>query len=136
MIDELTKTFFDTFEIEPMLKGYSQVEDNWHGLPVYSGEIKYFNSFEEMNKAEFHSIYDNEENEEDFKEYPPITDTHYLKLICLITKELNYFTNFSTDYEYLKAYILKEMILCKEDLSKRQVQELFKEWEDEPTRKR
>lgn len=127
MTTDLEKQFFNTFGIEPMLKGYSQVEDNWHGLPVYSGKIKYFNSFEEMNKAGFHSIYDNEENEEDFKEYSQITDRILLELICLITKELNYFTNFSTNYEHLKKSILKEMILHKEDFSKIQVQELFKE---------
>lgn len=60
-------------------------------------------------------------------QYPDITDTHYLELICLITKELNYFTNFSTNSEHLKEYILKEMILHKEDFSKSQVLELFKE---------
>ena len=127
MTTDLEKTFFDTFGIEPMLKGYSQVEDNWHGLPAYSGKIKYFNSFGEMNKAGFHSIYDNEENEEDFKEYPPITDTHYLQLLCLFVKEMNCFTVYDEDVSGLKESILKDFILDNGYFSKQQVQELFKE---------
>jgi hypothetical protein len=130
MTTDLEKKFFETFEIEPMLKGYSQVEDNWHGLPMYSGKIKYFNSFEEMNKAGFHSIYDNEENEEDFKEYPQITDRILLELICILCQrdyELGccWFA-ISNNVEELKNYLLGDCIEWANDI-KQQIQELFKE---------
>ena len=141
MTNNLEKQFFDTFGIEPMLKGYSQVEDNWHGLPMYSGEIKYFNSFGEMNKAGFHSIYDNEENEEDFKEYPQITDRILLELICIIHQtdldlhgEEYYFE--SLNYKDLKEEVIAKCkrLADKNAFSeatgkhiKHQVQALFKE---------
>ena len=60
-------------------------------------------------------------------EYPQITDSHYLKMICLIAEKLNCFTSYDIDYKNLKEYILKEMILEKDYFDKQQVQSLFKE---------
>lgn len=104
MTTDLERQFFDTFGIEKIIPCYkcSMQNTNWDCKRT--------------------CLYDDEKR----KEYPQITDRILLELICLITKELNYFTNFSTNYEHLKEYILKEMILHKEDFSKSQVQALFK----------
>ena len=59
--------------------------------------------------------------------YPEITDTHYLQLICLMTKELNCFTNYRVDYECLKKEILKEIIFEKDCFNKQEVLEIFEE---------
>lgn len=60
------------------------------------------------------------------KKYPPITDRHYLELICLMSEEAICFTNYSTNVEHLKEYILKELILDKDFFDKYKVQELLK----------
>ena len=57
--------------------------------------------------------------------YPEITDSHYLKMICLIAEKLSCFTNYDIDYKNIKEYILKEMILEKDYFDKQQVQVTF-----------
>lgn len=94
MTTDLTKTFFDTFGIEPIEK----VNQTFNG-------------------AEF--------KVEAIKEYPQITDTHYLQLVCWVN-ERRIFQNF--DVNGLKEYVLKELCtMAVTEQFKQQVRTLFKE---------
>ena len=101
MTDELTKTFFDTFGIEPTLKTFAIKQDE-------QGELTY------------PPIY----------EYPQITDTHYLKLICELSKCKAFFNNFyrlqNVDIEQLKEQVLTDCIF-QAIFFKHQVRTLFEE---------
>ena len=82
MTNELEKQFFDTFEIEPRIIGY---EVHGVGYKVVSQEPIY--------------------------EYPQITDTHYLKLICILSKELRMIFRISSEnLEDIKKEILQKCI--------------------------
>lgn len=97
MTTDLEKKFFETFGIEPITQAV------WN-----STETKW-------------------KNFESWEEYPQITDTHYLQLLCLLAKELKCFTVYDEDVNALKEEILKDLILDNGYFSKQQVQELFKE---------
>ena len=82
MTNELEKQFFDTFGIEPKLKTFAIKRDE-------QGELTY------------PPIY----------EYPQITDTHYLKLICILGKELRTILHITSEnLEDLKKEILRKNI--------------------------
>jgi hypothetical protein len=108
MTNELEKQFFDTFGIEPIT----------------------------------HAVWDSTEtkwkNFESWEEYPQITDTHYLKLIAIMSKELAMIVNLlEENLEDLKSEILKKCVMyyhinaqawgdCA-DKFKHQVRTLFEE---------
>ena len=73
MITDIEKQFFDTFGIEPR---------QWYKISM-------------GKKGNFY-------NEPTHKRYPQITDTHYLQLLCLFTKEMNCFTVYDEDVNALK----------------------------------
>ena len=82
MTTEIEKQFFDTFGIEPKFKGYSNTEELSNGGVITCGSIKYFNTIEEMDRANYWCFNMLELDDED-KEYPQITDRILLELICL-----------------------------------------------------
>ena len=105
MTTDLEKKFFETFGVEKIIPCYkcSMQNTNWDCKRT--------------------CLYDDEKR----TEYPQITDTHYLQLLCLFTKEMNCFTVYDEDVNGLKEAILKDFILDNGYFSKQQVQELFKE---------
>lgn len=128
MTNEIEKTFFDTFGIEPKFKGYSDIEELSNGSVIPCGNIKYFNTIEEMDKANYWCFNMWELNEED-KEYPQITDRILLKLICILTR----FYGELVLEQCLDVKDLKEQVLniftrtIYKDIFKQQVRTLFEE---------
>ena len=128
MTNELEKQFFDTFGIEPKWK--SEQCDGW----LRTTAEAYFTNLEEAKK--FGIVFQEE------PEYPQITDTHYLKLICLMNvslikivklrgDNLEQLKNFIlqaclTDYEFYSNSSLPEHIEQAENF-KHQVRTLFEE---------
>lgn len=117
-MNELEKQFFDTFGIEPKYKTC---------VFKYCKNKKEYDC-DNCNDREWH--------------YPQITDTHYLKLISIMSKELSMVVNLlSENIQELKSEILDKCIRNyhrhKEAFSKahreyaddfkHQVQALFKE---------
>jgi hypothetical protein len=100
MTNELERTFFDTFGIEPITQAvWNSTETKW-------------------------------KNFESWEEYPQITDTHYLKLICELSKCKAFFNNFyrfqNVDIEQLKEQVLTDCIY-QAIYFKHQVRKLFEE---------
>ena len=122
MINELEKKFFDTFGIEPKFKGYSNTEELSTGGVIPCGNIKYFNTIEEMDKANYWCFSMRELDDED-KEYPQITDHILLKLICILNP---YYYPSGENIQHLKEGILEWCIKYKEDI-KHKVRTLFEE---------
>ena len=110
MTNELEKQFFDTFGIEP--KYDRMLCDNDYQC---NGECNQCEHQEDDNKHKF---------------YPQITDTHYLKLICELSKCKAYFNNFyrlqNVDIEQLKEQVLTDCIF-QAIFFKDQVRTLFEE---------
>lgn len=130
MTTDLEKKFFETFGVEPKYENICKLSEKCFNNKDLTNKRGAWHEYMKSNGCAYEIFgfcIDECKHVYSKERYPQITDTHYLKLICLITKELNYFTNFSTNYEHLKEYVLKEMILHKDDFSKSQVQELFKE---------
>ena len=111
MANELEKQFFDTFGIEPRdhkgcsWGGYCPFEEH-----IDCGECSYWETWK--------------------TDYPQLTDTHYLKLICELSKCKAYFNNFyrlqNVDIEQLKEQVLTDCIF-QAIFFKNQVQALFEE---------
>ena len=99
MTNELENQFFDTFGIEPKFKGYSNTEELSNGGVIPCGSIKYFNTIEEMDKANYWCFNMWELDDED-KDYPQITDRILLELIKILSKEFIFkmFNNFDDDW--------------------------------------
>lgn len=101
MTNELEKQFFDAFGVEPRLKTFAIKRDE-------QGDLTY------------PPIY----------EYPQITDTHYLKLICILSKSKAFYSNFykiqDVNIEQLKEQVLTNCI-SKSIYFKHQVRTLFEE---------
>ena len=85
MTTDLEKKFFETFGVEPKCETRA-----------------------EHRKHECYGMVDCDECASAI--YPQITDTHYLQLLCLFTKEMNCFTVYDEDVNELKEAILKDFI--------------------------
>lgn len=127
MTTDIEIQFFETFGIEPEYQDACTVEDKYWDNEELANEYGTFDHYmnckcgnQENCTTECSCAYQKEI-------YPQITDSHYLKMICLIAEKLNCFSNYHIDYKNLKEYILKEMILEKDYFDKQQVQSLFKE---------
>ena len=84
MTNDLERTFFDTFGIEPKHK-------------CADGALETCD--EQCNECGYYEL-----------RYPQITDTHYLKLIAIMSKELAMIVNLlEENLEDLKSEILKKM---------------------------
>lgn len=113
MTYELTKTFFDTFGIEP--------RDNFKGCE--SGITFYtYGCNMPSCKGCLKEIRE--------KEYPQITDSILLELICIVTNHTDIIRGFAT-VENLKTFVLEELIYdiaqMKDENTKHQVRTLFEE---------
>lgn len=113
MLDDLTKTFFDTFEIEKTKFNFvCDVKECSHKKNI---GIFACSSCQEKSKKE---IWD----------YPIITDTHYLELMCIFS---DYINTTKKDIQELKNYILEEFITNQAGFSDEElikIQALFKEY--------
>ena len=90
MTTEIEKIFFDTFGIEPYDR-YLNCTENL--------EVDCNRNCNYCDKAE------------DVYCYPQITDTHYLKLICILSKELRMIFRISSEnLEDIKKEILQKSI--------------------------
>lgn len=89
-------------------------------------ERQFFDTFGIEPKEKVRQIFNGAEFKvETIKDYPQITDTHYLQLVCWVN-ERRIFQNF--DVNGLKEYVLKELCtMAVTEQFKQQVQELFKE---------
>jgi hypothetical protein len=128
MTDQLTKTFFDTFEIECNVSFHQQFNGAQvaRGLEVYkerqelakSGIIKIWHKM--LNpRPENDCVYWGEYH------YPQITDRILLELICIICP---YGAVLARDVEYLKQQTLENCIKLYEQIDiKQQIQALFEE---------
>ena len=108
MSNKLEKTFFDTFGIKPKFKGYSNAEELYNGGVIPCGNIKYFNTIEEMDEANYWCFNMWELDDED-KEYPQITDHILLELILINMHYEDLFGNLTNTQE-LKDNTLKQLI--------------------------
>lgn len=97
MTNDLEKQFFDTFGIEPKKQCY------YWDCPYSTGNIVNDTA---MNERDCNSC--KNPNKEI---YPQITDTHYLKLICLINVSLIKIVKLrGENLEQLKSFILQGCI--------------------------
>lgn len=102
MTTDLEKSFFDTFSIEPECETRA-----------------------EHRKHECYGMVDCDECASAI--YPQITDTHYLKLVCMLLNVLDgmdVYVNY--DVEKVKEKTLRLLMTFQDDIYS-QVQELFKE---------
>ena len=112
MTDELTKTFFDTFEIEP--KSYLVCTSGWDCIDAQPCEQCHYGKLIE-------------------DEYPKITDRILLELIFLqpLSIEFKHPRNIEELKNTLLGYYIEELSLFAEpseaEIFKQQVQALFKE---------
>lgn len=129
MTNELEKKFLDTFGIEPKFKGYSDTEELSNGSVIPCGNIKYFNTIEEMDKANYWCFNMWELNEED-KEYPQVTDRILLELLVIMTRYTDIIEGFDSVQE-LKEFVLKDLMYSLTqpecNIVKQQVRALFEE---------
>ena len=128
MTDQLTKTFFDTFEIECNVSFHQQ----FNGAQVVRG-LEVYKEREELAKSGIIKIWHkmlNPRPENDCVywgeyHYPQITDRILLELICIV---LNTFQTFEVyrimDIDSLKEKILKLLMLAKYEVYS-QVRTLF-----------
>lgn len=160
MTDELTKTFFDTFGVgKPKLKvwrysGYYE-DYSWDSELIDCAELLERNNWtieelderiqtskqeeKEKNSELYDYRFDSVETEfgkttKAFVEYPQITDSILLELICILTKRYDYADqNWLTkcnDIKELKVSVLRLLLLCPTSTIeeyKHQVRTLFEE---------
>ena len=127
MTTDIKIQFFETFGIEPKHNDGCEISDrywaNEENADKYITFDNYMNTFcpESDSGACFATCpfaYCKEE-------YPQITDTQYLQLVCWVN-ERRIFQNF--DVNGLKEYVLKELCtMVVTEQFKQQVQALFKE---------
>ena len=129
MTTEIEKQFFEAFGIEPKYEDACELADEYWNNEHLANEYGMFDNYMEAKGCPINKdgCTDNCRHSYTKEVYPQITDSHYLKMICLIAEKLNCFTNYDIDYKNLKEYILKEMILEKDYFNKQQVQALFEE---------
>ena len=111
MTDELTKTFFDTFGIEPRYEDACTVEDEYWNNEELANEYGTFDQYmnckcgnQENCTTECSCAYQREV-------YPQISDSILLELICIKNKELISIVQIKgNNLEELKSYILQTCI--------------------------
>lgn len=127
MTTNLTKTFFDTFEIEPKYKDACTVEDKYWNNEELANEYGTFDQYMNCKCGDQENCTTKCSCAYQREVYPQITDRILLELICIV---LNIFQTFEVyrimDIDSLKEKILKLSMLAKDDIYS-QVQELFKE---------
>lgn len=120
MTNELEKKFFDTFEIKPKytyLVTDMFYTDNSHTYGATKNDL--IDYFEGKSCGRYKVI-------KVYKSYPQITDTHYLKLVCMLLNVLDgmdVYVNY--DVEKVKEKTLRLLMTFQDDVYS-QVQELFK----------
>ena len=118
MTNDLEKQFFDTFGIEP--------KPTCVGCELWINECYYDCGEFYLCKADL----DRDTCGYKGTVYPQITDTHYLKLICELSKCKAFFNNFyrlqNVDIEQLKEQVLTDCIF-QAIFFKDQVRTLFEE---------
>ena len=119
MTTELEKQFFETFNIPKQFK-----------LPVENFKYSYKNYKEAYKSNRACNNWEHQETIDELKkgkyEYPIITDTHYLELMCIFS---DYIDTTKKDIQELKNYILEEFIISKAGFSDKElikIQALFK----------
>lgn len=87
MTTELEKQFFEAFDIKPMLIGYSECYTDFYGYPSVGGEVKYFETLEELKKSFYYLplCIDEDDITDDDKVYP-ILDYEVLFRLKYITE--------------------------------------------------
>lgn len=122
MTDKLTKTFFETFGIEPRYEDACTVEDKYWNNEEFANEYGTFDQYmnckcgdQENCTTECSCAYQKEI-------YPEITDRILLELICIIGS----IYICTQDKEDLKRHILVQCMNYSRDI-KHQVRTLFKE---------
>ena len=80
------ENFYKAFDIEPMLIGYSECNDDYYGYPSVGGKVKYFETLEELEKVGYYlPLYiDKDDITDDDKVYPILS--------CEILFRLKYIT--------------------------------------------
>ena len=124
MTNELEKTFFDTFGIEPeytYLVTDTFYTNNIHTYTATKDDL--IDYFEGKNCGRYKVI-------EVYKNYPQITDHILLELLVIMTRYTDIIDGFDNVQE-LKEFVLKELIysLTQQecDIVKHQVRTLFEE---------
>lgn len=98
-IQELEQRFFNTFGIKPKEEKYCYWEckiAELKNVPCSDTQCPYYR----------HNI-----------EYPQITDTIVLKLMCIISNFDEQYRGFYTEYKYIKPFVLKELLMLFETLT-------------------
>ena len=129
MLNDLTKTFFDTFGIECNIHFHQQ----FNGAQVPRG-LEFYKEREKLEKEGIIKIWHkmlNPRPENDCiywgeYHYPQITDRHYLELICMVMNIFDGIRNVYVNYsvEKVKERTLKLLITAKDDVYS-QVQAIF-----------
>ena len=78
----------------------------------------------EVSRCEECEHYNNPERK---KYYPQITDTHYLKLICIYAQKFKQYTNYFTNIDEFRQEVLIDFINEHNNFDKHQIQALFEE---------
>lgn len=128
MIEEIKQKFFETFEIPKVFKTRINIGDldlNIEEIQAPTLEELYEEARFDFETPIFFSWF--KRSKRWWEEYPEITGEHYIKLICLFTKEMNGYTCHTSYPEMLKESILSDFILEKDSFIKEQVQAIFKE---------
>ena len=119
MITELERKFFDTFNIQPtMLTECSYVNLQKHGIEIGS-DICLGIDDETITCSNCCK------NKQTVAIYPTITDTHYMKLMCLFVKHMNCYSIYCVDYESAKKQILEEFIIEPSCFNANDIQEII-----------
>lgn len=71
----MNEYFYKAFDIEPMLIGYSECNDDYYGYPSVGGEVKYFETLEELEQKGYYlPLYiDKDDITEDDLVYPMLS---------------------------------------------------------------
>lgn len=99
MTDYITKLY----ELAGVQKGFYAYkncdEDSHSGMPIYSGDKKFFTSYEQAEKANYFIPYYVEDDEEYYFEYPEFTADKQLKLFLELNEEWSlYITKLDNKY--------------------------------------
>lgn len=121
MTNELEKTFFDTFGIEPeytYLVTDTFYTNNAHTYTATKDDL--IDYLEDKNCGRYKVI-------EVYKNYPQITDHILLELICIVNHKYVYIEVEGTDIKTMKNNLLLNFIHFKRIIPEQQVRTLFEE---------